>query len=82
VIILDFLEPNSRSFLVKSKKVDMLVTGILALLSVLEYADYSVSWLSAQLTLGHGIVKVIGMDIFLQKYPSCGSNCLDVLIGR
>jgi len=36
-------------FLVKSEKVDMLVIGILALLSVTECADYSVSWHSAQL---------------------------------
>jgi hypothetical protein len=60
----------------------MLVIGILALLSVSECADYSVSWHSAQLTLGRVIVKVIGMNIFLQKYPSRGSNCLEVLIGR
>jgi hypothetical protein len=60
----------------------MLVTSILVLVSVSEYAGYSVSWHSAQLTLGHGIVKVIGMNIFLPKYPSRGSNCLEVLTGR
>jgi hypothetical protein len=48
----------------------MLVIGLLALLSVSECAGYSVSWHSAQLMLGHVIVRVIGMNIFLQKYPS------------
>jgi len=48
----------------------MLVIGILALLSVFECADYSVSWHSAQCMLGHVGVKVIVMNIFLQKYPS------------
>jgi len=57
-------------FLVKSEKVDMLVVSILALLSVSACADYSVSWHSAQLMLGHVIVKVSGMNIFLQMYPS------------
>jgi len=48
----------------------MLIIGILALLSVSECAGYSVSWHSAQLMLGHVIVKVSGMIIFLQMYPS------------